>query len=308
VLHSHDSLYQQKYGKVAVVAQSGGDYTSPVDAINDLATWCGTPSATNMCLVKIMPGVYSIGSANVQMMSYVDIEGSGENVTKITGGSFLGTVIGASYAELRLLTVEAKGGLARGISNSSASPSIRNVTVRAYGSGSTIGIMNLGSSPIITNVTIAAYDTAMGGVTSGVLNNGSSPIMNYVTVNASQYSGTCYGVLNTMSSSPKIANMSITITTIFGINYGIMTQENSSATLNNVTISVVGSNSCGIAGYDYTATITIDNSAIKGPVGAICNTGTMYIGHTKIDGPVSNGGALKCIGAFDGNYDSVTCQ
>jgi hypothetical protein len=49
VTHSHDVLYQQKYGKVAVVAQTGGDYTDPVIAMNDTATWCGT-----LCT----PGVY----------------------------------------------------------------------------------------------------------------------------------------------------------------------------------------------------------------------------------------------------------
>ncbi len=57
VTHNHDVLYQQKYGKVAVVAQTGGDYTDPVAAMSALATWCGTPSASNACLLKIMPGV-----------------------------------------------------------------------------------------------------------------------------------------------------------------------------------------------------------------------------------------------------------
>ena len=63
--HNHDTVYQKKHGKVAVVAQSGGDYTNPVTAMEDAATWCGAPSETNRCLLKIMPGVYSIGSTGI---------------------------------------------------------------------------------------------------------------------------------------------------------------------------------------------------------------------------------------------------
>ena len=61
VTHNHDALYQQKYGKVVVVAQTGGDYTDPIAAMNAIASWCGTPSETNPCMVKIMPGRYSMG-------------------------------------------------------------------------------------------------------------------------------------------------------------------------------------------------------------------------------------------------------
>jgi hypothetical protein len=82
--HNHGALYQKKYGKVAVVAQTGGDYTTPVAAMNDLATWCGASSETNRCLVKIMPGVFSFSAPNsIQTQPFVDIEGSGENTTVI---------------------------------------------------------------------------------------------------------------------------------------------------------------------------------------------------------------------------------
>jgi len=92
------------------VAQGGGDYTDPVTAMNDLSTWCGTPSATNPCLLKIMPGVYDIGTTSLQMKQYVDLEGSGEKVTKIDGSVFdNGVIIGASNSEIRSLTVRSTG-------------------------------------------------------------------------------------------------------------------------------------------------------------------------------------------------------
>lgn len=120
----------EKYAKVAVVAQDGGDYTDPVVAMNTLASWCGTPSSTNPCLLKIMPGVYDVGVNSLQMASYVDIEGSGENVTKITGNVTSwnsGVVRGSSDAEIRFLTVENKGGgtVSHAIYNSNTKGSLK---------------------------------------------------------------------------------------------------------------------------------------------------------------------------------------
>lgn len=77
--HTHDGAYQKKYANVIVVAKSGGDFTDPVAALNSILD----SSANNPYLVKIMPGVYNLGSS-LQMIPYVDIEGSGANVTKIT--------------------------------------------------------------------------------------------------------------------------------------------------------------------------------------------------------------------------------
>jgi hypothetical protein len=98
--------------RVAIVDKSGKFYSDPIAAMNDVATWCGTPSEINPCLLKILPGVYDIGANTLQMQSYVDIEGSGENVTKIKGrgnSNFIGVIFGAKNTELRSLTVENTG-------------------------------------------------------------------------------------------------------------------------------------------------------------------------------------------------------
>jgi len=152
------------YGNVAVVALSGGDYTNPATAMGDYITWCAAHSETNPCLLKIMPGVYNIGTSTVVMQPYIDIEGSGQIVTVITGtvssGSFPptnGVVNGANNAEIRFLTVKNTGGAghAAAILNSSASPAMTNVTVAASGgiSSNNYGVYNSSSSPTMTNVT-----------------------------------------------------------------------------------------------------------------------------------------------------------
>ena len=65
---------------IVTVAKANGDFTSPVAAVNSITD----ASATNPYLVVIGPGVYTMGAALV-MKEYVDIAGSGENVTKLTG-------------------------------------------------------------------------------------------------------------------------------------------------------------------------------------------------------------------------------
>jgi hypothetical protein len=176
------ALKTQPYKNVVVVTQSGGQYTSITAALNSILD----ASSTNHYLVWVGPGVYT---ESVTMKQFVDIQGAGEQSTKITftGSSGLntGTVVGASNAELRFLTVENTGGNADaiGIYNNAASPSLLHVTATASGGSSHIfGVANYSSSPNMTNVKA----TASGGTyTYGVENNSSSPNMTNVTATAS---------------------------------------------------------------------------------------------------------------------------
>jgi hypothetical protein len=177
--------------KVALVSLTDGDYSSITAALNDTATWCGTPSASNKCLVRVGPGTYT---GQVTMAQWVDIEGAGELATKIssTGSAAenTGTVVGASNAELRSITVENTGGgnnYAIAIYNSGAAPSLRNVTASALGASVVnAGVYNTSSSaPILTNVTAAATGTTDN---RGVQNLNSSPRI--VASNISSSGGT----------------------------------------------------------------------------------------------------------------------
>ena len=267
---------QKKYGKVAVVAQSGGDYTSPITAMNGIAAWCGTPSASNPCLLKIMPGVYDIGGSTVIMQQYVDIEGSGEKVTTISGSvnnasspPANGVVNGASNAEIRFLTVKntGSGAYVPALLNTNASPKLTNVTASASGATNhNIGVYNYSSSPTIINVTSSAsggtssfgvYNSsssapAMSNVTAsasggtysnfGVYNSSSSPAMSKVTASASG-EGTYFnhGVFN-ISSSPTMSNVIASASGATNDNYGVYNLSSSPA-MTNVTASASGGSS-----------------------------------------------------------------
>ena len=269
VNHNHESVYLKKYAKVAIVAKSNGDYADPIAAMSDLLTWCDIPSATNPCLLKIMPGVYDIGSSSLQMQSYVDMEGSGENTTKITGNIdsvVSGIVLGASNAEIRFLMVEntGTGNYKISIFNNNNSPKITNVTVAASGSDENYGVYNYYSSPAMTNVTAAAYGSnenygvynyysspaminmtagASGGINNhGVLNYASSSVMTNVTATASGGIDS-RGITNDASSSPVMMDVTATASSAT-VNYGIY-NNTSSPTMTNLTATASG----GITNY-----------------------------------------------------------
>ena len=72
-----------------------------------LAAVAGIPdaSAANPYLVKVEPGLYDLNGASLAMKEYVDIEGSGEQVTVIVSAAssvnYSGTLLGADNAEVR---------------------------------------------------------------------------------------------------------------------------------------------------------------------------------------------------------------
>jgi hypothetical protein len=200
-------------------------------------------------VLKIEPGVYDLGSTSLQMKEYVDIEGSGEIATKITGkvdSIFSGVVRGASNAELRFLTVENNGEGSYGavaIYNAGASPKITNVTANAFsGSDTTVGIMNCeGSSPTMTNVTAKASGGAGSDFNPGVDNSDqSSPIMTNVTAIGSGGRNS-YGVHNTIDSSPTMTNVIAKASSASHWNTGVDNAGYCSPTMIDVTAIASGS-------------------------------------------------------------------
>jgi hypothetical protein len=135
----------QRPANLIVVAKSGGDFSDPAAAVNSIIG----ASATTPYLVKIMPGVYTVTSP-IQMKSFVDIEGSGQENTIITStiahddlvciydypGPERATVVMAANAKISNIRVENKSNLG-GIAILIRQPSsqVENVTAEASGTG-----------------------------------------------------------------------------------------------------------------------------------------------------------------------------
>jgi hypothetical protein len=279
IVHNHDTVYQQKYGKVAVVAQSGGDYSDPVIAMSNIALWCGTPSSSNPCLLKIMPGVYDLGSGTLSMVEHVDIEGSGENTTVITSIGGAATVLGAGNVELRFLTVRNTGMTGNAVA-------IRNSYL---------------SSARLTNVTAIAF--AGTSYSAGVYNTGSYVTMNNVTVIADGGYET-YGILDDANGSLTMRNTNIIATgSVDSWNaFGIETFGSSVIMIDVACIAKGGVHSYGMylrSGGGF----LIDRSTIEGATGSVWNYGgTTRIGASKLVGGYSGAGPTTCVASYDGSY------
>jgi hypothetical protein len=276
-------------GTIVVVSPKPGNtpQNNGTALLNNLAGI--SADVNNPYLIKLGPGIYDIGASSLQMKQYVDLEGSGENTTIITGhigDLFSGVVQGASNAEIRFLTVRNTGGgtYENGIYNASASPKITNVTVSVFGESiQGVGVFNnSSSSPMMTNMTVSASGgngpSTIGNI--GVYNISSSPMMTNVTASASGNSS--------------------------GGNVGVYSVESSSPTMTNVTASALeGTISSGVYSNAGSTTM-IHNSVIIGSTNTLYNGPytTTRVANSKLDGgPVSNNtGTLTCVGAYTGSY------
>ena len=296
----HASAFQQHYQGVKIVAKSGGDYTTVSAALAGITD----AGDTNRYLVKVMPGVYS---EQVIMKPYVDIEGSGELTTKITytgsGAPNTGTVLGASNAELRYLSVENTGGTstATAIFNVSASPRLTHITANASGGSVTNrGVENIGASPMMANVTISA----VGGSSASyaVLSSGNSaPTLTNVNASASEGSNSSYGMYNS-SSSATIQNSVISAGGASGNRIGIMNSASSGA----YTVLVINSQVSGTTNsisFDTHFTVRVGASQLSG---AVSGSTVSYAGSYDSNFTLNGNQTFSGIPAFNGGVSGST--
>jgi hypothetical protein len=222
-------------GTIVVITPNPGNPTANGTALlNNLADITG--GVNNPYLIKLGPGIYDIGTSSLQMKQYVDVEGSGENTTTITGNidSYSsGVVLGANNAEIRFLTVQNIGGGSyayalftngldillepstfkmthmtasasggthnAGVVNASSSPTMTNVTASASGGTESDGVFNVSASPTMTNVTASGSD---GGTNRGVRSITSGTIR----INHSVIKGSTNTVLNGSGTTTYVGN------------------------------------------------------------------------------------------------------
>ena len=307
------SAFQRHYQNVVVVAKSGGDYTSIQAALNGISA-----SDANRYLVWVAPGVYN---ERVTMKEYVDIEGAGELITRITysGSAWnnTGAVVGANNVELRTLTVENTGGdeFAIAIYNGSVSPRLTHVTAKASGGVGNYGVYNDTSSPTMKGVTATASGGAVA-INHGVYNYGalygSSPTMTDITATASGGTdSTNYGVRN-YGSSPTMTGVTATASGEAGSANTGMHNYSSSVTIQNSTLGGAGGSvSRGLAnsaGEGFFFTVKINNCQVTGSSQTIYNDPhfTTRVGASQLDGGATYnpaGGTLTCAGVYDETYN-----
>lgn len=246
-------------------AQSGTALLNALTGITDA-------TADNPYLLLIEPGVYDLEDSTLQMKPHVDIQGSGEGVTTLSGNHLSGVVQGSSNAEIRFLTVknEGEGTQSFAIYNSGESPRITHVTAMASGGTNfNAAVNNWNSSPTMLHVTAEASG---GSNAFAVWNQSdSTPTMTHVSAMAFGASNN-RGVRNA-DSSPIMIDVNATAQgdPDDGSDNRAVSNTNSSPQMTAGKAVAKGGEDC-LAVYNSSGSMTLKNVFVKAEEGSETST------------------------------------
>lgn len=288
-----DSLYQRHLPNTIVVAPTNGDFTSIQAAIDSAIN----PTADNPYLIVVAPGVYT---ESIVMKPYIDVQGSGANLTTITHDGSAPTISGADHSELRSLTVVNTGGgaTAIGIANLNASTTLRDLVVQVSGGVTNTGVYQAaarfdGGSPY--SATLKSISTHL--INSRIVVGGGSTA--YGLYQAAIISTTGASSLKTVTLTSTVESSAIEVSggaTNYGL-YNLSAITTSGAATNNVVsvwldvqdsqVTVLGS------GQNYGLYSTRSENIIGGAVDNVFGTWA-----TLRDAVVSVSGSVNSCGLY----------
>lgn len=213
----------------------GGFYAEPYTAMTDLPNWCPSPDESSPCLLKLMPGVYDIGTSVLATQPWVAIEGSGVDVTIIRLESALQP---APNAEVRSLTLEFTadpGGPLVDIQNGDVRISHVSIEADVGGAPDVVKILGMGPDPLegiaLRDVTISLAE----GV--GLRNERANTTFSDLAIRSQGAGGSPWTGLFISDSSPLVSGLSIQFTAPSGVQFvGIRNQGNSDPAMTDTKI------------------------------------------------------------------------
>jgi hypothetical protein len=242
------------------------------------------PSNSNPWLLKLEPGNYDLGNQALAMLPYVDLEGSGEDITIIssTVGSasnpVIGTLNAASNSEVRFLQVLNSGPAtyqaAINVPLGVTSTRLTYITTNASGSNNNYGFYNIsGGTVTIQNATLNASGLA-GSASAGLDNESGTVIVTNSRLNASGGVGS-FGIFANGTGVISVTNSTLSAAGATS-NYAF-SNTNGTSTVTNSTLSAAGgSNNYGFFNFNGTGIVS---SSILTATG-----GTTSYGYAKISG------------------------
>lgn len=294
--------------RTLVVSPTPGNPSASGTALLSAMAAITTASASNPYLIRIEPGVYDLGASSLVLKPYVDLEGSGEAVTKITGtgaavynsGTIVGSTVSPSTVELRFLTVANSGG-------------------NAY---ATAIFLNIGS-PNLTHITATAAGGSAQNVAIFGLAFSAAELTDVIATASASGAATAYGVAFNGAATPRLTNVSAAASGgTFG--YGAYFANGAYAVLVNVSATAVGA-TYNYATYFDNAWGTIRNSDLRGgpyegvhvvnapqPVtieashttGMNVDTSTVKAGASLIQGVIQSSSNVSCADSYDDSGSS----
>jgi hypothetical protein len=302
-------------GQSTVVVSPIGTASENGTALLDALDGITTNSAATPFLLKLEPGVYDLGTSSLVMKAFVDIEGSGQGVTRIVAAvssSISAAVQAATDAELRHLTVEnvVASGDSKAIRADGVTMRLTAMTARSSGGTGSTNAIDLvdGSDGILTDVTAIAQ--AAGGVARGVLVAESTVLLSRVTARAS--GGTSNFALGMTDATGTIADttlMAIGGSTARGIFFAFNSGPNGGTILDSTIVATdATTENSGIQGTNSGTSVVVHHSLARGATRSVGPGLTAQIGASQLDGPTA--GTLTCAASYDGAFAELdaTCS
>lgn len=316
------SASHPEHVRIVIVSPVGTQYENGTALLNALSSI--SSDAANPYLLKIEPGIYDIGASQFQTKQFLDVEGSGQGVTRIRGnyvrvGALPGLVQVVSNSELRMLTVENYGGdVSKGYSGidvwNEVNTRISDVTVLVHSGNDHWGVESGGGGTVIQGVTIRCTG---GSQNIGLNLHADNIIVDNVNVRAVEGSYSNYGMVLDSILDKTITNSVIEASGAASTdNTGLYNRGGShpdifnsvirafGATNNYAVRNILGGGSIGDGGD-----IEIHNSRISGEDQSILNesSDSVYVGSSQLKGPVSNtgSGTIKCANSCDTNFNEL---
>lgn len=236
------------------------------------------PSASNPWLLKLEPGNYDLGNTSFTMLPYVDLEGSGEDITTITSSFGLASLIDSAAL------VAASNSTVRFLSIVNSGPNNSQVAV-LVGPDTT----NARFDHLTTRTSCSGFALCTGIYINGGLNGNSVFLQN--------------STLTTTETNNSGGSLSFYI------------KNNGTATIQNTTITASGNASSNAGVYNNGGTLIIQNSTITASGGASSYgieilDGTTMVGASELSGTTAaSSGSATCVASYRANFTplSSTC-
>jgi len=323
-----DGVFQKKYANVVVVAKSGGDYTSPVSALSAITD----ASSSNPYLVKVMPGLYDLGTSSLQMKSYVDLEGSGPDSTIITTSNYnsnsgtctVGTILMANNSSIFNIKVEnmppsqsQSGNLVAALVFNDVEASAEKVIVLVgtdtVDGGNSNGVCSSGESAraLLNNVYIETHNVRDQSNPIILLDGGSVTLKNSKLAGfLPNGNGDSYGINSDVGSGVvNVINSVIEINATYP--HGIFADGYEVLVMNSIiSLNIAGEGAA--EGFYATTDFSVINSVITGNGSIDYYDGTtgnlVRIANSLIQGDVEDLENARFVNNYDEDFEAITDQ
>jgi hypothetical protein len=298
-------------------------------------TGTAAPSAGNPFVVRVMPGVYDLGTGSLQMKPYVDVEGSGPDNTIITssnanvdgGTCTVGTVLMANNTSIRNIKIVNRAPALNGAYVTVAALVFNNAKAKAEGisvltgsnaaeGGQNDGICTFGvfADATLNNVTVETYNTGTSGQSNAIITMGGRLTLTNSKLTSHASQDVWCNVINDNSDWQTPSTLTIVNSTVEGVcpNGDAVFAGINTVSISNSTLVLNVSAGGTAMPFNYGGALSMVNSRILVSGGTayyyFVDPATVKIANSQLPGDLSGLAGGKLVNMYDENFNPIPNQ